>query len=213
MIRVLRPQSHWQHRDKRKYNEFSFDQRFVCQYNNEKTLYQAVTAVTFLVLSFDATTVVAQDDMPAFPPAKVEVAVAELREMAPVVEVSGTVLSLNDSRIAAEVEGVLTWMADVGDAVKAGQVIARIDPRLLQVAVKRAGQMLHVLKRIIATVNNNLNAPTNWPPAIMCLQICWTNRERSAIRRCIRWPMRACSSNARKVISRVPAFERHFRVM
>lgn len=77
-------------------------------------------------------------DMPAFPPAQVEVARAELRNMAPVVEVSGTVVSLNDSRIAAEVEGVLTWMADVGDAVDAGDVIARIDPRLMQVALVRA---------------------------------------------------------------------------
>ena len=79
-----------------------------------------------------------QDGPPAFPPAKVQVAIAELRNMAPVVEVSGTVVSVNDSRIAAEVEGVLTWMADVGDAVDAGAVIARIDPRLMQVEVTRA---------------------------------------------------------------------------
>ena len=58
--------------------------------------------------------------------------------MAPVVQVSGTVISLNDSRIASEVEGVLTWMAEVGDAVEAGETIARIDPRLLDVAVRRA---------------------------------------------------------------------------
>lgn len=77
-------------------------------------------------------------DMPAFPPAQVEVASAELRNMAPVIEVSGTVISLNDSRIAAEVEGVLTWMADVGDVVDAGDVIARIDPRLMQVALAQA---------------------------------------------------------------------------
>lgn len=80
----------------------------------------------------------AQDGMPAFPPAKVEVAVAELREMAPVVEVPGTVVSKNDSRVAAEVRGVLVWLAEVGDAVAAGDAIARIDPRLLQVEVKRA---------------------------------------------------------------------------
>lgn len=76
--------------------------------------------------------------MPEMPPARVEVATAELRDLAPVVEVSGTVLSLNDSRIAAEIEGVLTWVADVGDAVDAGDIIARIDPRLMQVALKRA---------------------------------------------------------------------------
>ncbi|MEM7503289.1 MAG: efflux RND transporter periplasmic adaptor subunit [Pseudomonadota bacterium] len=73
-----------------------------------------------------------------FPPARVEVAAAQTRNMAPVVQVSGTVVSLNDSRIASEVEGVLTWVADVGDAVDRGDTIARLEPRLLQVAVRRA---------------------------------------------------------------------------
>jgi len=79
-----------------------------------------------------------QEGQPAFPPAKVQVALAESRNMAPVVEASGAVVSLNDSRIASEVEGVLTWMADVGDAVEAGAVIARIDPRLMQIEHVRA---------------------------------------------------------------------------
>ena len=83
-----------------------------------------------------ATTSAAQED--GFPPARVAVASAELRDMAPVVDVSGTVVSLNDSRIAAEVEGVLTWLANVGDAVDAGDVIARLDPRLMEVAFARA---------------------------------------------------------------------------
>lgn len=83
-------------------------------------------------------TAAAQDESPAFPPARVEVAAAELRNMAPEVSVPGTVVSLNDSRIAAEVEGVLTWLADVGAAMEKGEVIARIDPRLMNVALKRA---------------------------------------------------------------------------
>lgn len=78
----------------------------------------------------------AQDS--AFPPARVAVTVAETRDMAPVVDVTGTVVSLNDSRIAAEIEGVLTWLANVGDAVNAGDVIGRIDPRLIQIALDRA---------------------------------------------------------------------------
>ena len=85
-----------------------------------------------------AVNVAAQDGMPAFPPAKVEVTIAELRAMAPVVDIPGTVVSKNDSRVAAEVRGVLVWLAEVGDAVAAGDTIARIDPRLLQVEVKRA---------------------------------------------------------------------------
>ena len=72
------------------------------------------------------------------PPARVEVATAELRDMAPSVDVSGTVVSLNDSRIASEVEGVLTWLADVGDDVDAGDVIASINPRFIRIEVTRA---------------------------------------------------------------------------
>lgn len=74
----------------------------------------------------------------AMPPARVEVAAAKLRDMAPSVDVSGTVVSLNDSRIASEIEGVLTWLAEVGADVAAGDLIARIDPRLKQIEVKRA---------------------------------------------------------------------------
>ena len=79
-----------------------------------------------------------QDEGFAFPPARVEVAAAELRDMAPSVDVSGTVVSLNDSRIASEIEGVLTWLAEVGDSVAQGDVIARIDPRLIRIEVTRA---------------------------------------------------------------------------
>lgn len=95
-----------------------------------------VIAGSALLLCVLAITARAQSG--GFPPARVEVARAALRDMAPVVDVAGTVVSLNDSRIAAEIEGVLTWLANVGDAVDAGEVIARIDPRLMKVALDRA---------------------------------------------------------------------------
>ena len=79
-----------------------------------------------------------QEGSYVMPPARVEVATAELRDMAPSVDVSGTVVSLNDSRIASEIEGVLTWLADVGAAVDAGALIARIDPQLIRIEVARA---------------------------------------------------------------------------
>jgi RND family efflux transporter MFP subunit len=93
----------------------------------------------FVILAFGAAgPALGQEGEFAFPPARVEVATAELRDMAPTVDVSGTVVSLNDSRIASEIEGVLTWVADVGADVDAGDLIARIDPRLIQIEVKRA---------------------------------------------------------------------------
>lgn len=41
--------------------------------------------------------------------------------------VSGTVISKNDARIAAETDGRLTWVADVGARIEKGGAIARID--------------------------------------------------------------------------------------
>ena len=96
------------------------------------------TGLSLLLVIGSSSAVFAQDAASSMPPARVEVETAVLRDMAPVVSVSGTVVSLNDSRIAAEVEGVLTWLANVGDAVDAGDVIARIDPRLMRIAVARA---------------------------------------------------------------------------
>ncbi len=97
-----------------------------------------IRALSLLAIVTVAGSAFAQDEFAGFPPARVEVAAAELRDMSPVVEVPGTVVSLNDSRIAAEVSGVLVWIADVGAAVDSGDVIARIEPRLHEVAVRRA---------------------------------------------------------------------------
>lgn len=72
------------------------------------------------------------------PPAKVQVVEAELRMMAPQISVTGSVISLNDSRLSSEVEGLMVWIADVGTAVNKGDVIARIDDRILAIAVRRA---------------------------------------------------------------------------
>ncbi len=93
--------------------------------------------LSLLALGF-AGSAMGQDDSFEMPPARVEIAVAELREMAPSIDVSGTVVSLNDSSIASEIEGVLTWLAEVGDAIDAGDVIARIDARLIRIEVTRA---------------------------------------------------------------------------
>lgn len=101
------------------------------RFNKAGMLLMAAFGLTFVAAE-------AQEDAPAYPPARVEVASAESREMVPLVDVSGTVISINDSRIAAEVEGVLIWLANAGDSVEAGSVIARIDPRLMNIALQRA---------------------------------------------------------------------------
>lgn len=50
--------------------------------------------------------------------------------IAPQASYPGTVMSRNDSRIAADVEGRVDWVADVGTVVATGDVIARLDPNV-----------------------------------------------------------------------------------
>ncbi len=83
---------------------------------------------------------------PEMPPAQVQIALAEERLMAPVIDVTGTVISLNDSSIATEVEGKLTSIANVGTLVKTNDVIATIDDRLLAVALRQAKAALKRLE-------------------------------------------------------------------
>ena len=74
---------------------------------------------------------------PQMPPAKVKTVKAEKRVLAPQVEVPGTVISRNDARISAEVSGRIVWIAEVGDAVKKGDLLARIDDTSYRAEVKR----------------------------------------------------------------------------
>ncbi|HVZ69776.1 MAG TPA: efflux RND transporter periplasmic adaptor subunit [Rhizomicrobium sp.] len=64
-------------------------------------------------------------------PAPVSVSTARMVRMAPQVALPGTVVSRNDSRLASEVEGRVAWVADVGDVVKKGDVVARLDKSML----------------------------------------------------------------------------------
>ena len=66
------------------------------------------------------------------PPAPVVVAEAERRMLAPVTWYPGTVISRNQARVAAEVEGRLEWVAEIGTAIAEGGLLARLDDALLQ---------------------------------------------------------------------------------
>ncbi|HEY2033729.1 MAG TPA: efflux RND transporter periplasmic adaptor subunit [Rhizomicrobium sp.] len=57
----------------------------------------------------------------------VTVVAAKVVRMAPSMGLPGTVVSRNDSHLASEVEGRVAWVAEVGTAVKQGDVVARID--------------------------------------------------------------------------------------
>ncbi len=67
------------------------------------------------------------------PKPQVNVATAQLRSLAPVAWVSGTVVSQNNAKIAAEVSGRLIEMAKIGAEVQKGDVIAQINPETLKI--------------------------------------------------------------------------------
>ncbi len=61
------------------------------------------------------------------PPAAVIVDRALVKYLAPSVDVPGTVVSLNDARLASELEAKLNWIADVGTEVSEGDTVARLE--------------------------------------------------------------------------------------
>ncbi len=64
-------------------------------------------------------------DESQWPP--VSIAKVKATRIAPQATYPGTVVSRNDSKLAADVEGRVEWVADVGTVVAQGDVIARLD--------------------------------------------------------------------------------------
>jgi len=104
-------------------------------------------------------------------PALVRVAIAQMKDIAPVTLVPGTVVSRNDARLSAEVEGRLTEVADVGTNVAKGEVLARIEDTTLRLQqaeltaqLRRAEASLRFLeseeKRFTKLAESNLAAIT-----------------------------------------------------
>ena len=98
-----------------------------------------IVCLTALILATN--TVIA-----AGPPARtkpVVTDVAQIRQLAPTAQYSGAVISKNDARISSEVEGRLTWVADVGTVVKQGEVVAKLDDIFL---VQQRGEELATIQ-------------------------------------------------------------------
>jgi RND family efflux transporter MFP subunit len=104
-------------------------------------------------------------------PALVKVAVASIKDIAPVTMVPGTVVSRDDARLSAEVEGRLTMVAEVGTVVATGDPVATVEDialRLLNAELKaqvtRAEANLRFLegeqKRYARLAESNLTAVT-----------------------------------------------------
>ena len=82
------------------------------------------TAIVGLGLIFAAWPAMAQQGLP---PARVSTVEVTSQVLSPEIQVPGTVISKNDSRISSEISGRIVWVAEVGTAVKAGDVVARIE--------------------------------------------------------------------------------------
>ena len=66
--------------------------------------------------------------------------------MTPTSLVPGTVIGRDDSRLAAEVEGLLEYVAEVGDEVRAGDEVARIEDTVFQIALSEAKASLEPIE-------------------------------------------------------------------
>jgi RND family efflux transporter MFP subunit len=62
----------------------------------------------------------------------VSVASVKAMTMAPTFSAPGSVVAMNDAHVASEVEGKIVWVASVGDIVKAGDPVAKLDDALLK---------------------------------------------------------------------------------
>lgn len=93
---------------------------------------------------FVAGTASAQDGPP---PAPVEVVDVEMTVLAPTLDIPGTVVSRNDARLAAEVPGRLTWVAEIGARVGKGENVATIEDAILRLQKQE-------FEGIVASVNS-----------------------------------------------------------
>ncbi|MEM6580679.1 MAG: efflux RND transporter periplasmic adaptor subunit [Pseudomonadota bacterium] len=69
-------------------------------------------------------------------PAIVEVATVTRGDSSSILRLPGTVTSLQDAQISAEVTGRLTWVAEVGEPIAKGGVMATLDDHLLQLQLR-----------------------------------------------------------------------------
>ena len=88
----------------------------------------------------------AEDAEQQAPASPVMVETAQRDTFAATLWVSGTVISQNDARIAAETDGRITWVADVGSRIEQGEAIARIDAEDLRLELADSKAQLASLK-------------------------------------------------------------------
>lgn len=130
-------------------------------------------------------------------PASVELAVVSKGQSSSVLRLPGTVISLRDAEISSEVSGRLTWIAEIGAELEAGQPVAVIDDHLMQLQLRNDQAEIartsadinynrRQIKRLrqLATQNNTAQAELDAAESrlamlIQDLQIAEVNRDRT----------------------------------
>ena len=69
-------------------------------------------------------------------PAVVELASVTESTSSSVIKLPGTVISIRDAQISAELDGRITWIAEVGEYLEQGQPLVRLDDHLLQLQLE-----------------------------------------------------------------------------
>ena len=104
------------------------------------------TRIAIITCLFPAMTWAEEAETPEAPAAPVMVEKAQRDTFSATLWVSGTVISQNDARIAAETDGRITWVADVGSRIPKGEAIARIDAADLKLELADSEARLESLK-------------------------------------------------------------------
>jgi RND family efflux transporter MFP subunit len=108
--------------------------------------YTRIALSSCLLLGLTPVSSWAQDEQQQAPAAPVIVETAQRDTFSATLWVSGTVISQNDARIAAETDGRITWVANVGARIEKGEAIARIDAQDLHLDLADSEAQLESLK-------------------------------------------------------------------
>jgi RND family efflux transporter MFP subunit len=105
-----------------------------------------IAQVTWLLICLVPVLSWAQEAEQKTPASPVIVESAQRDTFSATLWVSGTVISQNDAQIAAETDGRITWVANVGSRIEKGGVIARIDAADLKLELADSEAQLDSLK-------------------------------------------------------------------
>ena len=144
--------------------------------------FEKIIRIVALVLAAVAFGVEAQQ----FGPARVITESATMEMLAPSVEVPGTVVSRNDSRLASELEAKLVWIAEVGATVKEGDTVARLEDFTFKIREMEAQSLVEreqanvtflesELKRLEQLSERNLSAKSQYDKTVSDLAVAKSN--------------------------------------